>query len=111
MPVKQVDGTTGKRGVMLRVSYHNNGSPLPIQLRKQAHHLQPIFGIEVPGRLVGQYQPRTGNYGTGNGDSLLLAYGKLLGKMFGTVSHIDPFQEVGYQFLAFILFHADVNKR
>ena len=67
-----------KRGVVLAVGHHNNRSTLFIQFCQQIHHLSSVLGVQVTGRLIGEYQLGIGYDRTGYRHTLLLTAGKLL---------------------------------
>ena len=64
-----------KRGVVLAVGHHNNRSTLFIQFCQQIHHLSSVLGVQVTGRLIGEYQLGIGYDRTGYRHTLLLTAG------------------------------------
>ena len=85
-----------KRGVVLAVGHHNNRSTLFIQFCQQIHHLSSVLGVQVTGRLIGEYQLGIGYDRTGYRHTLLLTAGKLLREVFGTVADVHPLQNILY---------------
>src|SRR5579872_137871 len=63
------------------VRNHYDCPPLLMQLAQQAKNNLFIYGIEITRRLVGQYDLRIVDQGASNAHTLLLAPGKLRGKV------------------------------
>ena len=76
LTVEEVDRALGAGSVLLGVGYHHDGGSLGIQFLQQVHDLLAVLGVEVTGRLIGEDQLRTGHYGAGDGDALLLTAGE-----------------------------------
>ena len=75
---------------------HQNqcGTALAVQLKHEFYDLRACGGIQIPGRLVGQKQLRLGHECSRDGDTLLLAAGKLPGIMLQAHSEPDPFKQL-----------------
>ena len=54
--VEEVYDALCHRCVFLRVGNHDDGCAFGIEFAEQVHHFLAVLGVEVSGRLVGQYQ-------------------------------------------------------
>ena len=91
--------------------YHNDGGSFLVQFGQQIHHFGSVLRVEVTGRFVGQNQFGIRDYGTGDGYTLLLSAGELLGKVFGTVADVHAFQYFLYPLFPFCGLVAEVGQR
>src|SRR5579883_1249228 len=83
-----------------RVSDHDDGGSLPVQLREQLHHLLSRRGIEVTGRLVGENQFGSGDHGTGDRHTLLLTSRELLRSVARPVRDLHALESLAHPHLA-----------
>ena len=90
--VAQADDPSGIGRDVLFVSDHHHGPALGMQTCKRRHHVHARFGVEVSGGFVSEDQGRIGDDGAGNGDSLLLATGHLVGKVAHPIFQPDRFE-------------------
>ena len=100
-----------KAGIVLGVSYHNHGSTFLIQFGEEVHHFLSVLGVEITRRLIGQYEFRISDHGTGNGYTLLLTTRELLRIVLGTVTDVHALQHIVHHLLAFGLLDAEVSQR
>ena len=91
----------GKRSIMLGVCHHDDSRTFFVEFRQQIHYFGTIFRVKITCRLIGQNQLGIGDHRTGNSYTLLLATGKLLRKMFGTMADVHAFQHILYHTAAF----------
>src|SRR5271157_2038382 len=75
---------------------HDRDTVLLVKMPEQLHNLVPLVGMEVPGRLVGEYQPGLGHKGAGDSHQLLLASGKLRGIQVPFGHDMEPVEGVAY---------------
>lgn len=54
---------------------HQAGPQLPVELEHEAQHVFTVAGIEITGRLVGEYQLRPGDQSARDRSSLAFAAG------------------------------------
>src|SRR5205823_1461181 len=65
-----------------------------VDMVEQLHDSQRGIRIKVAGRFVGEQKGRIVDQGAGNGDTLLLAAGKLMRERVRAVSHPDHLQDL-----------------
>lgn len=93
----------------LLVGYHQNGSTHLVYLLKQEHQLKAAHRVEVAGRLISDDHGRIVDKRPCNGNTLLLAAGKLGRQALFTAVKTDELQTCGT--LAFIsLFDAPTTR-
>ena len=81
-----------------------------MQLPEQLHHLRAAGAVQCAGRLVSQQQPGLAHDGTGDGHTLALAAGQLIGPVIQPVGKADGFQRGPGPLLTFRLLHAAVQQ-
>ena len=82
--------------------YHDGHSLVLVQLLEQLHHLDGGLGVEGTRRLVGQDNLGLGNQRSGNGHTLLLSTGELVGIVLSPIEQsqfIQVFQRKGVPLL------------
>src|SRR4051794_19021618 len=87
--VDQPDQPPGVRGDVLLVGDEDDGPSTVVQVVEDAHDVGAGPGVEISGRLVGEYQGRCGDQGAGHGDPLLLATRELVGFVAFPVGQAD----------------------
>ena len=78
-----------------------------VYLLEQEHELQAAHGVEVAGGLVRDYHTRAVHQRSGNGHTLLLAAGELLGIALFATLEADQLEHVGYALLYVLVGRAD----
>ena len=76
--VKKCDDAIGVlRHIVVMCDEHDGLVEIACERANHIHHFGFGFGIEIAGRLVGEYHLRTCRESAGDADALLLAAGKL----------------------------------
>jgi ABC-type antimicrobial peptide transport system permease subunit len=92
MPVTQADITAAILGYFGIVSDKNKRTAFGVQLLEKYQNLERGTGIQITGRLISQNNGRIIHQGTGNGHTLHLSAGHLIGFMFQTVTQSHSYQ-------------------
>src|SRR5687767_12521721 len=79
LPVAEVYGPMGMGGDVGFVRDENDGVAAPVQTLEQGHDLDACLGVEIAGRLVGEQDGGVVDERAGNGDTLPLPAGELIG--------------------------------
>src|SRR5277367_2186346 len=74
---------------------HNDGRTRLADAGQKLHDSLPVGRIEIAGRLIGQDQFGTRHQRSGNGDTLLLSTGELLGQVTRAVGDSDALEHLG----------------
>ena len=97
-------------GVSRVVGDHADGGTALMDVAEEIHDRVAIFGVEVPGGLIGKENHGVADESACDGDALLLTAGELGGVMLGAVGHFDAFEGVLYFFLPFGGGHAAIGE-
>ena len=90
-----MDGAVGHGGKGFVVGNNNEGlTHLVAKVEEEAVQLLLVLRIQRAAGLVGKDNIRLIDKGTGNGHTLLLASGKLVGLMVGTVSKLHELEQL-----------------
>ena len=110
-PILQPDDPLGlhRNGVVVGDEHH--GVPLPVQLLQHPQHLAAGVAVQRAGGLVGQNDRRVTRQSTCNGDTLLLAAGKLVGLVLELIAQPYPLKRGGRAALALSQGDARVHQR
>ena len=73
-----MDDAMSEAGIVLGVCHHDDGGSFLIQFGKEVHHFLSVLGVKVTRRFVGKDELGIGDYGTGNGYTVLLTTRELL---------------------------------
>ena len=91
--VEEADGTAGLSGLFFIVGHHYDGaSVFFIQLMQQLHDFRTHLGVQITGRLIGEYYLRIADDGARNGNTLALTAGKLCRHVAHTVAQTHLLQ-------------------
>ena len=74
------------------MGYHYKGYPLVVQLVEEFQHFSRGIRVQCPGGLVRQKQTWMIDDGSGDGNPLLLAAGKLVWTIVHTLTQADAIQ-------------------
>src|SRR5213083_2874247 len=109
--IENVEHAVPKPRVELRMGHLDDRGPFPIQFLEKLHDLSALFGMQVPGGLIGQQQTRTSNNRPSHSYQLLETAREPAGINVLASDHADAIQHVGHQRLAFRLSDVPIGKR
>ena len=90
--VLDVDNLIRLIGYAALVGYDDDGHARFVQVLQNLHNLYGSFAVEGAGRFVGKDNLGLGNQRTGNGDTLLLSAGHLIGHVVRPVFQSQTLQ-------------------
>ena len=82
---------------------HQHGGAQIVDLLQQRHDFKGALGVQVTGRLVGDNGGGIVHQSTGNGQSLLLTTGHLMGMAVHLALQTNQLQHIGHTILNFLL--------
>ena|GEM_PF-6272803 len=110
--VEEADGTAGLSGLFFIVGHHYDGaSVFFIQLMQQLHDFRTHLGVQITGRLIGEYYLRIADDGARNGNTLALTAGKLCRHVAHTVAQTHLLQYFLCQTATLLGRHLSVQQR
>src|ERR1700690_295201 len=110
--IEQVNNSFSISGIFFRMCYLYDGyAILLIEFYKEFHDLFALFGIQISGGLISEYEFRFGYQRSCNAHELLLASGKLGREQIFFTYHLETVKDICNDSPAFRSFYVLVNQR
>ncbi len=94
MPVKQGDRSVSVGCIAIGVCHHHHCGACCVKVGEQFHYFDAVFGVEITGWLVGEYDVGVGDEGACYRHTLLLSARQLTGIVVDAVRHVHAFEQL-----------------